>query len=475
VPRGVFVLPDTPLSLSAFVLPIKTRWWRLIQSPLGVLRFVHPMKCSERYSLIARLEYAISSMHYANRTVSNAYGTGLGLAESAILFELSARPELSPTELANRLCLTQVAVSRALKKLEEAQLAERHRSGRNVRVEVSHRGHETAEEALVRARDIFSAAYERLSVRDRPWFAKQFERMLEALGAPDAVTLPNDPPLMQPIRRLFRSLGFQAGYSYRFMELSSLEWHILRAVVLHSHAQSPLLASGIASDLGVSPRSIFPVVRRMEGNGWVARLTGSRDERERPLILAPKGKAIFARATEAALALLDLGTSLLSNSELARFTKSFELYTNTVPHESRHAITLHHEILRVRDSMMQQRVRAFIMQERVAIDALSNLPSQIVAPSHDTYVLVSHGALVAAVEIHEGVALHIVDAPSLNSRVLSDFIMHVVSKVSNLQRAKLRHSGVKVPRAACTPRCWAMIAKGREAAEVAVLEGCAAR
>jgi DNA-binding MarR family transcriptional regulator len=440
-----------------------------------VLRFDHPMKSSERHSLIARLEHAISSMHYANRTVSNAYGTGLGLVESAILFELSARPELSPTELANRLCVTQVAVSRALKKLEEARLAERHRSGRTVRVEVSHRGHEIAEEALVRARGIFSAAYKRLPVRDRAWFTKQFDRMLEGLCAPDAVRLPNDPPLMQPIRRLFRSLGFQAGYSYRFTELSSLEWHILRAIVLHSHAQSPLLASSIASDLSVSPRSIFPVVRRMEGNGWVARLTGSRDERERPLILAPKGQAIFARATEAALALLDGGISHLSSSELARFTKFFELYTNTSPREPRHALTLHHEILRIGDSAMRQRVRTFIMQERVAVAALSNLPSQIAAPSHDTYVLLSHGELMAAAEIHQGVALHIVDAPSLNLRVLSDFIMHVVSKVLTLHRAKLRSNGVKVPRAACTPRCWAMIAKGSEAAEVAVLEACAAR
>ena len=76
----------------------------------------------DRETYISQIEAAISSMHAANKTISNSYGSRLGLLELATLSELLNNSEISSEEIAIRTHSSAVKISRCIKSLGKAGL-----------------------------------------------------------------------------------------------------------------------------------------------------------------------------------------------------------------------------------------------------------------------------------------------------------------------------------------------------------------
>jgi DNA-binding MarR family transcriptional regulator len=262
------------------------------------------MKESPKPQCIERIEHAISSMHFANKTVASAYGTGLGLLESSILVELRALPELSAQELTVRIGVSPVATSRALMKLERDGLIRRRQDGRRINNIITTHGDAVFNQAFERAKITFSNAYGRLPDRSRDPFLQSLTKMVTNLKAPPAAALKEDPPLMSTIRRLTRALGFITPSAYHFSAVTPLEWHILRTLALRQPGSAPIMARSLAADIGVSSNTMFSVVRRMARRGLLTQQRNSSDKRERPLAISSAGKDLFNQGRNVARKLI---------------------------------------------------------------------------------------------------------------------------------------------------------------------------
>ena len=330
---------------------------------------------TEPPSLALRLHRAIRFMHQRNRTVSSAYGTGLGIAESAVLQELLAEPQLRASDLSTRLVLGPVSISRQLRRLQGQGLLRVHTAQhdrRARRLSVTAVGKRVFFQAYERACTTFSTAFSRLDSQEQVRFSDLFRRFLDGYGAPLASALPGDPPLMPEIRRLTRVLGMLGGSVFGSSGLSPLEWHI---VVRVCTASTEVLISDLSSLYSVAANTVSQTVSRLEKAGFLERGASTRDRRCVPLQATAAGIQQHENIELLAASQIEKAWSGFAVSERSDFTTLWEKYAGSGTCEDEIVLGETRSLRRISSDFDRENARRFVYEGRVrALSTCGALP-----------------------------------------------------------------------------------------------------
>jgi DNA-binding MarR family transcriptional regulator len=105
---------------------------------------------------------------------------------------------------------------------------------------------------------------------------------------------------------------------------------------LHALLLIPLLgggrhASDLAETLGVSRQAVAQVVSRLEGDGYLTRITDPGDARARLICLTPRGRAALRAMRATALAVEDDWRQRLGAEQLASFRDTLIALLSAAP------------------------------------------------------------------------------------------------------------------------------------------------
>ena len=346
-----------------------------------------------------RIYHAVRFMNQRNRTVGSAYGTELGLVESSVLQELLADPTLTAQELSRRLCLYPVAICRTIKWLKQAKLLRTRpaKTDRRSRILLlTEEGRRSFFQAYERASQVFGSAYERLGARDGKLYETLFKRFLDTLEAPPSSGLPNDPPLMVEIRRFSRWLGLYGNSLFGIPGLAPLTWQILAKICTQ---ESDVFISDLSTLYGVRQNTLSQLVGRLERDGYVRRLKGSRDKRLAALVATPEGLVRHAAIERHAALEFLRGLEGFSPAERRKFVQLWERYCGVGSAEDEIVLEVRRAVRRLRQPEELSAARTFIYKVRVAQDLLTGLPDQIVSKDSWVFGLYNQDTLEAVLEI----------------------------------------------------------------------------
>ncbi len=342
-----------------------------------------------------RILSSFRGMNQSNRAVHTAYGVEqLGVAESSVLQEALARPDgVTAVELSHLLALSPVKISRLVKSMLQMGLVSREvRSGRLV-VIVTDRGKRVFSDAYARAQEFFNAAFERVPQRSRKDFSRNFTIFCDGLGAPQAGSLPKDPPLMVEIRRVTRAFGFLARDTFHSGR-SPLEWHVLN--LIHNRPNR-LSCRGLATDLGTTHTTMTTVLHRLEKAGWLVRELGEKDARERLLRLTPAGEAELKRVDEMGIGLCARGIAAFGEDVASQFADNIEAYSGQ--HGERGAVFLGAtlSLSRIEESALLE-ARSFVVRQRVKQKLLDAIPGSLLPEENPNFAIRKGDEILAVFE-----------------------------------------------------------------------------
>ncbi len=316
---------------------------------------------------------AVKQMHQRNRTVKTAYGAELGVTESAVLQEsLAAASGITAKALALRLCLSPVKISRLLKGMLEQDLILRERHDSQLLIRPSPKGLTLFNSAYRRAQATFQSAYERLAPGQRDAFCDNLRRLNDALRAPPAGSLANDPPLMAEVRRLTRVLGFLGRDTFGSAR-APLEWHSLSLILALGDRASCVTLSQM---LGVTHATMSTTLNRLQQEGFLLREVASQDSRARKLLLTEAGTRELRRIEACGVALLQNALYQFNPRDLQLLVDGCRQYAGQ-DLSSREIILSPPFRLRPLEGKELETARAFVFETRVAQRLLQKLPESV--------------------------------------------------------------------------------------------------
>lgn len=334
-------------------------------------------------------------MHQSNRAVHTAYGVEqLGVTESSVLQEALCRLEgVTSVELSRLLALTPVKISRLVKSMLEAGHISREVRGGRLAIMVTERGKRVFFDAYARAQAFFNAAFERVPQQSRKGFARNFKLFCDGLAAPEAGSLPKDPPLMVEIRRVTRAFGFLSRDTFRSGR-SPLEWHVLNLILKRPNRVS---CRGLATDLGTTHTTMTTVLNRLEKAGWVVRELGEKDARERLLRLTPAGEGELARVDELGIRLCGRGIASLSEEAATQFAADIEAYAGQLGDRGVVSLGAKVSLSRIEVSNLTE-ARSFVVRQRVKQKLLDAIPGSLLSEENPNFAIRKGDEILAVFE-----------------------------------------------------------------------------
>ncbi len=347
---------------------------------------------------VQRIFTAIRSMHQRNRTVANLYGLSRSLAEAHATVEVAAHPGISPSELAKRLGLSPVSMTRVLSSAYDAgfvRWSQDAKDRRLKRLKLGPKAETFLRQNLERNVATFGAAYERLSTQGRRRFQQYLQIFCDGWAAPPAAATPEEPPLMSEIRRLTRALGLLTDKLSFAPWCPPLKWHVL--TLARAGGSNGVSSKVLSSSLAAAPKLISDLLRTLKSAGLVR--CGRLQEKAVQVTIAPKGIEALDDLERAAITQFERCLERLSTEQLAEFASLWEHYSGQFVTPLVQAITKGTILQCVESEDARAEARAFIFEQRVKQRLLSDLPASVVAPESVVFVLYRFKNPTAVVEL----------------------------------------------------------------------------
>lgn len=364
----------------------------------------------KREIYISDIEAAISSMHAANKTISNSYGSKLGLLELAILSEIKSNPKVSSEEIALSTHSSAVKISRCIKSLVNSGLLLKGSRNKTLPLMLTKEGNIFFNASYKIECKIFAKALKRLPVNLHSIFKKGIDSLNLNLKANRAANLKDDPVFLKEIRKLTRSLGFLSGTPYNYKGLSSLEWHILRAFYSAHIESENLTAKVLASRFAIPIQTIFSALKKLESLSLLQQ-KASIDRREKALSLSKKGVLEMERCLKHAKTIIGSSLTSLDIIQLRDFSKACLYYSGIENRGEEIPISPSIAIRIPRIKKDFELARKLIYKARVFSNSLEELPSCICSHESNIGIVYQHNVALAVIEIKNKKLLNFVCIP----------------------------------------------------------------
>ncbi len=418
------------------------------------------MKPSPTGSPALELHRIIRGMHQRNRTVSTAYGTDLGVVESSAMAEIKGDPGLTISDLGEKLALTQVNTTRLVQNMIDQGLvvvSSDAEDRRRKRLKMTQRGSSIFNAAYERAKSTFGAAFERIPARRRDQFVGWMKVLCDGLEAPEAVSLPTDPPIMCEIRRLTRGLGLLSRSVYGKSGMPPLEWQILSQICT---TERPIYAADLVSFYGVLPNTMSGILRRMEDAGYITRPKGDQDKRFHSIEAKPAGLKRFLEIERLAENQLKVAMQKIPNEEQNEFVELWRAYAAVELTAEDIVLSSHYSIRRATDEENRSKARLFLLQQRLSQNLVEEIPSLLCDAGSVIYLLRSPAGLngVAEFSLHpktrQWILIHlIVDPNQVQESTIENFAHRSLTEFFNVSAA----DEVVVSQHNCSTSSWNLL------------------
>jgi DNA-binding MarR family transcriptional regulator len=405
-----------------------------------------------RENYISQIETVISSMQLANKTIANSYGSKLGLLELAVLSEIKNNPNISSHEIANRTHSSAVRISRCIGSLQKSALVQKGPRNKQLKIIVTKRGWDFFTKAYSLECEVFRKAYERLPKNLYKSFENGIKQINNKLQASQAVRLDEDPPFLSEIRRLTRVLGFLSGNPYNFKQITSLEWHILRAFYAAQSSSKTLNAKTIARQFAISQQTIFSVLQRMEKLSYI-RKTPTLDGREKALVICNAGEILMENFLTHARSLLRFALADLSDDAVKKLSEAGLFFAGLEKNSQQSQISPTLSIIFASTKNDFYLARKIVYKSKVLNNSLEKLAESVCSYESKVGIICKHRVGLAVIELNKGFIVNFASIPKalLKSEIKAGFESFIseVGAHKFISQTELKNN--------CTSECWNVI------------------
>ncbi|MCB0335203.1 MAG: MarR family transcriptional regulator [Bdellovibrionales bacterium] len=265
-------------------------------------------------ALLTRLSRAVREFPRYNQFVVKAHDTSLSLIESHILVESHADKYLAQKELAERLHLGKVQLSKIIKKLLANELitlqADKH-DRRQKYIRLSPLGIKTLKQFDSQANQRLEGFVKNadLGKKDIEALADFLSRFAIALSGAPFEARKQEHPLRAPIRQLTRSFGLLGGAALG-TNLNVLEWQLLLSIGEYSgHLTPSMLANSFSAE-----RSIVSLaLKSLLNQRLISKEAKASDTRSSYLSCTRKGFGVISKVEASAVSSFSTYRNLASS------------------------------------------------------------------------------------------------------------------------------------------------------------------
>lgn len=328
-----------------------------------------------------------------NRSVGRSRETGLSLAESHLLIELQAKPDLGIGELATVLNLTQGFVSRLVQDLSKRGLLAvipEVGHGRRKRLIITDSGSAVIERSDEVANESYRAMVTHLTPAEEQRVVWLFKSIADGMGSAPSIYRASEPIFRVEQRRLTRACGFLSESMFG-TSLSSTVWQILGEVALSP--VSPQVGE-LASALSLASNSLSSALRQLEQKGYLRKVPYRGDGRSVVLYPLAAGERLYREVEASAAAQIEQSLSNQSQEKVARAVEAFHHFVNDDA-QGLPTIARGLEIVTLDSEDERKLARGFVARALVRENAEAALPEKFVTREEHCFSLQEEGKLVA--------------------------------------------------------------------------------
>lgn len=328
-----------------------------------------------------------------NRAVGRSQETGLSLAESHLLIELQAKPDLGIVDLSTVLNLTQGFVSRLVQDLAKRGLLAvmpEVGHGRRKRLVITDSGWALVARSDEVANESYRGMVAHLLPAEEQRIVWLFKSIADGMGSAPSIYRANEPIFRVEQRRLTRACGFLSESMFG-TSLSSTVWQILAEVALSP--VSPQVGE-LASALSLASNSLSSAVRQLEQKSYLSKIPYRGDGRS--VILSPlaAGELLYREVEARAVGQIEQSLSNHSQEKIARAVEAFHRFVNDDA-QGLPTIARGLEIVTIDSEDERKLARGFVARALVRENAETSLPENFVTRGDHCFCLRKGGELVA--------------------------------------------------------------------------------
>ncbi len=381
----------------------------------------------DRTAAIEAIYTCLIHMQRNHDYVCRGYISEFTLFDNHLMVEILADANLVASDLVKMLRVDKVYLSRALARLEAADMLRmipEARDKRRKNILISEHGKQTLQRMDAVANVQMQKFCRRLSLAEQGRLRDQFDNMATALDIPPSALRADEHHLRRGIRRFTRAVGLLSDTVFGISDCSSLNWHVL---VCLDEADDAMASADIAAYVPAPLALVANTLQRFLQRGWITQAADTRDRRKLLSKITQAGLTELAAIKKRACEIFVHGTQQWSDEELREFAYLCGCYASEgLPDTGSAVLQESIAVHRLTAANDLREARIFLIRELPGAGFPAVIPTAIIDPKNAIFALTQNGSIAAVLELPgnnpQAAPIFAVGMPRIDQDLMSRFI-----------------------------------------------------